>query len=76
MKLKQEAKKMDIKFEKYDEMELYATYLMMISDYPQMAGEPHSYIAMAKAFLEDKDAALQGGEKLCKYLYAIVLDED
>lgn len=69
----QQAKSMGVKFEEYDENEFYATYLMMISDYPKSANEPHSYLAMAKAFLEDKDAKLKGSDKLCAYLYTIVL---
>lgn len=72
----QQAKSMGVKFEKYDELEFYATYLMMISDYPKQANEPHSYLAMAKSFLEDEDAELKGSEKLCAYLYTIVLGED
>ena len=71
----QQAKSMGVKFEEYDENEFYATYLMMISDYPKSANEPHSYLAMAKAFLEDKDAKLKGSDKLCAYLYTIVLDK-
>lgn len=72
----QQAKSMGVRFEKYDEMEFFATYLMMISDYPKIANEPHTYLAMAKSFLEDEDAELKGSEKLCAYLYTIVLGED
>lgn len=70
------AKSMGIKFDDYNEEEYIATYYMMQSDFPGIANDPHSYLAMAKSFLEDKDAKLQGSEKLCKYIYAIVLGED
>ena len=70
------AKSMGVKFEDYDEEEFIVTYYMMQSDYPGIANDPHTYLAMAKSFLEDKDAKLQGSEKLCKYIYAIVKGED
>lgn len=72
----QQAKSMGVRFEKYDEEEFYAIYLMHISDYPQIANEPHTYLAMAKAFLEDDDIARQGSEKVCAYLFDIVLAKD
>jgi hypothetical protein len=70
------AKQMDIKFEDYSEEELYATYLMMVSDYTKLPQEPRTYIVMAKQFLEDDDTELKGSEKLCAYLYTIVLGEE
>ena len=73
----QKAKDMGVSFNEYDPDEFYATYLMQVSDYPQIANEPHTYLAMAKAWLEDKDIDLDGSEKLCKYMYEIVMaDED
>ena len=72
----QQAKSMGVRFEEYDEEEFFATYLMMISDFPQIANEPHTYLAMAKAFLEDDDAELKGSEKLCAYMYTIVLGKE
>jgi len=71
------AKEMGVRFEEYDEEEFYAIYLMHISDYPQIANEPNTYLAMAKSWLEDKDLNIDPSEKVCKYLYEIVMaDED
>lgn len=72
----QQAKNMGVKFKDYEEIEFYATYLMMLSDYPAVGGDYPIFIQMAKDFLEDKDSALKGSEKLCEYLYTIVLDEE
>ena len=70
------AKSMDVKFDKFDEDEFYATYLMMVSDYKHVANDPHHYLAMAKEWLMDDDVALTGSDKLCAYLYTIVLGEE
>lgn len=70
------AKSMDVKFDKFDEDEFYATYLMMISDFKHVANDPHHYLAMAKEWLMDDDVALTGSDKLCAYLYTIVLGEE
>lgn len=70
------AREMGVKFHEYDELEFYATYLMVMSDFKHVANDPHQYLAMAKEWLEDKDAKRQGSEKLCAYLYTIVLGED
>lgn len=67
------AKSMGVKFDKYDEEEFYATYLMMISDYKDMGNEPAFFVKMAKKFLEDEDSERQGSEKLCAYLYEVVM---
>lgn len=67
-----EAKSMGVKFEEYDEMEFYTTYLMMISDYPRVANEYHTYLSMAKDWLEDDDVEMMGSDKLCAYYYEIV----
>lgn len=72
----QQAKSMGVNFDKYDEMEFYATYLMQMSDYPKIANEPHTYLAMAKEWLEDDDVEMKGSDKLCAYLYTIVLGEE
>ena len=66
---------MKVKFEEFSEDEFYAVYLMMISDYPSLANEPHTYLAMAKQFLEDKDIAVSPSEKVCIYMYEIVMGE-
>lgn len=68
----QKANQMGIKFDQYDETEFLTTYYMVISDNPQIANDPHTYLAMAKNWLEDKDAELKGSEKLCAYYYEIV----
>jgi len=73
----QKAKEMGVSFSEYDPEEFYAVYLMQVSDYPTLANEPHTYLAMAKSWLEDKDIELDSSEKLCKYMYEIVMaDED
>lgn len=71
-----QSRNMGVKFEDYNEDELYATYLMLLSDFPKVSADYNVYIGLAKQWLEDDDAALKGSEKLCKYLYAIVLDKD
>lgn len=70
------AKRSNLKMEDYDEKEFYATFLMLVSDYGKVSSDPQAFIEMSKAFLEDDDTELKGSEKLCKYLYAIVLDDD
>ena len=70
------AKRYNISMKDYDEKEFYATFLMMVSDYGKASQDPQVYVEMAKAFLEDDDTELKGSEKLCKYLYAIVLDDE
>lgn len=72
----QQAKDMGVKFEKYDEMEFYATYLMLMSDFKKIGSDPYVYLSMAKEFLEDDDAKLKGSEKICAYLYTIVKGEE
>jgi hypothetical protein len=67
------AEEMHVEFEEYSEEEFYAVYLMMVSDYPNISNEPHMYIALAKQFLEDDDMAVSPSEKVCIYLYEIVL---
>ena len=70
------AKDMGVKFDEYDEEEYYAIYLMHVSDYPFIANEPHTYLAMAKAWLEDKDLEIDPSEKVCRYMYEIAMAED
>lgn len=38
--------------------------------------DPHHYIVLAKEWLEDDDVQRRGSEKLCAYLYSIVLGKD
>lgn len=70
----QKAHSMSADFNKYTETEFYAVYLMMISDHPKVSTDPHMYLVMAKDFFDDDDIATSPSEKLCKYLYEIVLD--
>lgn len=68
----QNAKQMGVEFDKYNEEEFLTTYYMVMSDYPQIANEPHTYISLAKDWLEDKDSKLKGSDKLCAYYYEVV----
>lgn len=73
----QKAKEMRVKFDDYDENEFYAVYLMQVSDYPTISNDSRMYLNMAKSWLEDDDIAVSPSEKLCKYMYEIVMaDED
>ena len=65
------AKTMGVKFEDYDEEEFLVTFYMLQSDFINIS-TPESYLIMAKQWLEDDDAELQGSDKLCAYYYAIV----
>lgn len=69
------ARKMNVNFDNYDEDEFYLVYLMQVTDYPSIAQDPHTYIAMARDWLEDDDVMRKGCEKLCAYVYEIVLGE-
>lgn len=71
-----QAKQMGVKFEEYNELEFYATYLAMVSDYTDISSDPTMFIKMAKKFLEDDDIKVSPSEKLSIYLYKIVLGED
>lgn len=70
------AKSMSVNFEEFDEDEFYAVYLMMVSDYKHIGNDPHIYLAMAKDWLMDDDVKMRGSDKVCAYLYTIVLGED
>lgn len=68
-----QAKNMGIHFMEYSEEEFYAIYLAMVSDYKTISNDYNNYIRMAKDFLEDDDMAVSPSEKVCIYLYEIVL---
>ena len=68
-----QAKNMNVRFEDYNEEEFYATYLMMIADFPNVTNDYNVYLSMAKNWLEDDDVKVKGSDKLCTYLYEIVL---
>ena len=74
-KIIEQAHNMGVKFHDYSEMEFYAVYLAMVTDYKTISGEYSMYLKMARDFLEDDDAKLKGSDKVCAYLYTIVLDE-
>lgn len=69
------AQSMDVKFDRFSEDEFYAVYLMMVSDFKHVANDPHHYLAMAKEWLTDDDVEMTGSDKVCAYLYTIVLGE-
>lgn len=72
----EKARTMGVEFKDYDELEFYAAYLAMVSDFKSLHNilkDPAYYIHMAKDFLEDDDVKAKGGEKLCKYLDNIVM---
>lgn len=67
----------------YNEKELCLAANMLYSDYSEVLKpfvprekEAVIYVNMARAFLDDPDAAVQGGEKLAAYYYAIVDDDE
>ena len=68
-----QAKNMNVRFNDYTEEEFYAVYLMMIADYPNVTNDYNVYLSMAKNWLEDDDVKVKGSDKLCTYLYEIVL---
>ena len=70
------AKEMGVQFHDFDEMEFYAVYLMLVSDFKHLSNDPHQYLSMAKEWLEDDDIKRRGSEKVCAYLYTIVLGEE
>lgn len=72
----EQAKKMGVSFDKYDEEEFYTIYLMHISDYPEIANDYYTYVAMAKKWLEDDDIEVSPSEKVCIYMYDIVMGEE
>lgn len=77
------ARDMGITFKDFDEKTLCLTANMLYSDYCEVLRgyiptdkELFIYVAMAKAFLEDEDAAVDGDEKLAAYYFAIVKGDD
>lgn len=67
----------------YTEKELCLTANMLYSDYCKVFEqfiprdkEAMVYVKMAKAFLDDPDASVKGGEKLAAYYFAVVEDDE
>lgn len=61
-----------------DPLEFWVAMNMIYSDYAKVAEKVNAnsmdfYVYMAKAFLEDKDARNQGGEKLARYYECVVM---
>lgn len=79
--IKQKAKQMGIQMKGFNEEELITTATMLYSDYGKtikkfVGSNMDIYIAMARDFLQDKDAAVKGGEKLAVYYDCIVESEE
>ena len=79
--IKQAIQAMNIQMNGYNEKELCMAANMLYSDYCEVIKpliskdkEVLVYVNMAKAFLDDPDAAIQGGEKLACYYHYIVDD--
>ncbi len=76
--ISQKARQMGMNFDKFSEEELELTTLMMYTDYCKTLGTSNMdlYVRLAKDWLEDKDVAVKGGEKLAVYHDCIVEGED
>ncbi len=55
---------------------LYSDYCKVFEQFIPRDKEAMVYVKMAKAFLDDPDASVKGGEKLAAYYYAIVDDDE
>lgn len=67
------AKSMSVAFLDYTEEEFYVVYLLMVKLFKQVANEPHTYLAMAKALLEEPDSMISPEEKVQVMLYEIAM---
>lgn len=70
------AREMQIKFDEISEDEFYAVYLMLVSDFKSYSNDPNTYVSMAKDWIYDDDIKVSPSEKICIYLYEIVLGEE
>lgn len=70
------AKQMGVKFDEFSKEEFFAIYLAMVTDHPKVSNEPRFFVSLAKDFFDDDDTAKRNSEKVCAYLYYIVLGED
>lgn len=81
--IRQAVRAMGIEMKGYNEKELCLAANMLYSDYGEVLRpfipkekEAYVYVNLAKAFLEDPDSSVKGGEKLAAYYYAIVDDDE
>lgn len=76
--LSNKARQMGVDMKKFNEDEFMLTALMMYTDYCKTLGTANmdTYLRLAKDWLEDKDVAVKGGEKLAVYYDCIVEGED
>ena len=81
--IKQAVQSLNVQMNGYNEKELCLAANMLYSDYSEVLKpfiprekEAVIYVNMARAFLDDPDAAVQGGEKLAAYYYAVVDDDE
>lgn len=81
--VKKVAEQVGIKYRDYDEKDLCMTANMLYSDYCEVLKniipadkEILAYVKLAKAWLEDPDASVEGSEKLALYYWCIVSDEE
>lgn len=70
-----QARQTGVDFEDFSEDEFLAIYYMLVSDFKQVSNAPQTYLVMAKEWLEDGDIAVSPGEKICIYMYDIVMGE-
>ena len=68
-----QARNMGVRFKDYTEEEFYAIYLAHVTDHGTISEDYNTFIVLAKQFLEDDDMAVTPSEKVCIYLYEIVL---
>ena len=79
--ISQKARSLGVQMEGFSEDELLTATIAMYTDYcealkPYIGENMDAYVKMGKHFLMDKDASVQGGEKLAVYYDCIVEGED
>lgn len=81
--IRQAVQSLGVQMNGYNEKELCLAANMLYSDYAEVLRpfiprekEAVIYVNMARAFLDDPDASVRGGEKLAAYYYAVVDDDD
>ena len=80
-RISQKAKQMGVEMKDYNEEELVVATAMVYTDYSKTAkkyigNNMDFFIEMGRDWLEDKDSAVKGGEKLAIYYDCIVSGED